>query len=299
MVQNIVQKYDLKAPLILYNRTSARTISFAASLPESKVQVATTLQEVAKANTILSCIADDPAMLAFINDILPFCDQAKLFIDCSTIHPETSDQIGAKLKEAGHDFVAMPVFGAPAMADAGQLVCVSAGPALCIERALSFASVVGRQTINLAGQPYGAALKLKIIGNTFILNMVNQLAEGHVLAESSGLGSELLHRFISAMLPGAYEKYSERMMSGDYCGRQEPLFAVDLAIKDACHALSLADDASKGLSGEVDLKNTKTGMERLRAVKEKEGAKGDLPGVYGVVREQAGLGFDSKESKKE
>jgi len=45
---------------------------------------------------------------------------------------------------------------------------------------------------------------------------VETLAEGHVFAEKTGLGSEALHKFLEAMLPGPYAAYSTRMMSGDY-----------------------------------------------------------------------------------
>lgn len=298
MVRNIIQKYDLKAPMIIYNRTSSRTISFAATLPENSVQAATSIPEIAKATTILTCIADDPAMRAFIDEILPHCDQPKLFIDCSTIHPSTTDEIGAQLTDVKHTFVAMPVFGAPAMADSGNLVCVPAGPKEAVDLALPYAKVVGRHTINLSNRPYGSASKLKIVGNQFILNMVAQLAEGHLLAEASGLGSDTLHQFIEAIMPGPYVGYSKRMMEGDYYLRDEPLFATSLAIKDCSHALDLAEEAKKSLpSGELDLRNSKSGMERLKKVQERTGPNGDWAGLYGLAREEAGLPWGNQPGK--
>ena len=295
-------KYPLAAPLIIYNRTASRTLSFAASLSDpTKVSPAASLAEVASADIILTCIADDDAMRTTIQEILPYCTGKKLFIDCSTIHPKTTEEIGdliTKMRDGGRfEFVAMPVFGAPAMADAGQLVCVPAGPTSSVDKALPFARAVGRSVINLGGQPYSASSTLKIIGNTFILNMVNQLAEGHVLAETTGLGSANLQKFIDAMLPGAYSAYSQRMTSGDYYTRSEPLFAVDLAIKDASHALSLGKDA--GSDTRKTMANTTTGLERLQTVKEKAGENGDLPGVYGVVREAAGLPFGNQPGRPE
>lgn len=307
MVRNILAKYPLAAPLIIYNRTASRTLSFASSLSDpTKISPASSLAEVASANIILTCIADDAAMLSTIKEILPYCTGKKLFIDCSTIHPKTTEEIGGLLTcgkhEGGergfkHEFVAMPVFGAPAAADTGALVCVPAGPTSSVDKALPFANAVGRSIINLGGQPYSASSTLKIIGNTFILNMVNQLAEGHVLAETTGLGSANLQKFIDAMLPGAYSAYSSRMISGDYYTRAEPLFAVDLAIKDASHALSLGKEA--GADTAKTMANTTTGLERLKMVKEKVGEDGDMPGVYGVVREDAGLRFGNQAGRPE
>lgn len=178
------------------------------------------------------------------------------------------------------------VFGAPAAADAGQLVFVLAGPPETLSKVTPYCDgIMSRLTLDLPSRPYGTATLLKLTGNTFVLSMVGTLAEGHAFAEKSGLGSETLHRFISAMLPGPFGAYSKRMMTGDYV-RDEPLFGVDLARKDAGHAIRLAAEVG------VDMKITKTVDERLAKVKEIKGEKGDLPGVYGVARVESGLDFE-------
>ena len=114
------------------------------------------------------------------------------------------------------------VFGAPAMADNGQLVCVLAGPKTAIQKVIPYCKgVMGRANIVYSDQPQGKATLLKIIGNTFIINMVETLAEGHTLAEKSGLGNENLHQFIETMFPGPYTAYSGRLVDGDYHRRDE------------------------------------------------------------------------------
>ena len=62
---------------------------------------------------------------------------------------------------------------------------------------------------------------MKVIGNTFVLSMIETLSEGHTIAEKSGLGNENLHAFVEAMLPGPYVAYSGRLMGGDYYKRDE------------------------------------------------------------------------------
>ena len=108
------------------------------------------------------------------------------------------------------------------MADNGQLVCVLAGSASAVERVKPYCKgVMGRANIDFSGQPQGKATLLKIVGNTFILNMIETLSEGHTLAERSGLGNENLHSFIETMFPGPYTAYSGRMLGGDYYKRDE------------------------------------------------------------------------------
>ena len=111
------------------------------------------------------------------------------------------------------------------MADSGQLVCVLAGPASAVERIKPYCKgVMGRANIDFSDQPHGKALLLKVVGNTFMLNMIETLSEGHTLAEKCGLGNENLHQFIETLFPGPYTAYSTRMIGGDYYKRDEVCF---------------------------------------------------------------------------
>jgi 3-hydroxyisobutyrate dehydrogenase-like beta-hydroxyacid dehydrogenase len=175
------------------------------------------------------------------------------------------------------------------MADNGQLVCVLAGAASAVNKVKPYTTgVIGRANIEYPDQPAGNATLLKVIGNTFIINMVSQLSEGHVLAEKSGLGVDNLQAFLSTMFPGPYTAYSQRMLAGDYYQREEPLFHIDLARKDARHARDLADRSG------ASVKMLELAQERLDKVKEEIGNQGDIPSVYGVVRKESGLEFKNK-----
>jgi 3-hydroxyisobutyrate dehydrogenase-like beta-hydroxyacid dehydrogenase len=143
--------------------------------------------------------------------------KGKLFCDCSTIHPDTTRKINKSITDKGAHFVACPVFGAPAMAESGQLVCVLAGPAADVEKIKPYTKgVMGRDYIDYSDQDVGKALLMKVIGNTFVINMVETLSEGHTLADKTGLGSDNLHQFIEKMFPGPYTSYSNRLKTNDY-----------------------------------------------------------------------------------
>jgi len=289
MCKNVVEKGDLSKPLIIFNRTQKRATDLSQKLPSGKSVVASTIEEaVSKADIIFTCVGDDAAIEQTIDSALKGDVKGKLFVDCSTVHPDTTEALGKKITAKGAEFVACPVFGAPAMADNGQLVCVLAGPKECVEKVRPYTKgVMGRAVIDYAGQPYGKATTLKIIGNTFILNMVETLSEGHVLAEKSGLGNDNLHQFIETMFPGPYTAYSMRMMSGDYYKRDEPLFAVDLAKKDARHAQALAKASG------TRMKAVEVADAHLTDVKKHMAEKGDIAGIYGAVRQEAGLKFEN------
>lgn len=80
---------------------------------------------------------------------------------------------------------------------------------------------IGRAVIDFSGVACSKALTLKVVGNIFIVNMIETLSEGHVLAEKTGLGVENLQKFIQAIFPGPFMLYSKRMSTGDYFGKEE------------------------------------------------------------------------------
>lgn len=291
MCKNLVEKGNLDRPLLLYNRTKQRSVELSEKLAAGKTEVVDSIAAgVAKADVIFIILSKDDVVEAAADEILRAGDVAgKLIVECSTIHPDTTSRLAQRFTSRGADFVAAPVFGAPAMAEAGQLISVLAGPKAAVQRARPyFKGVMARGEIDMSDEPYEKALQLKLIGNSFILNMVEQLAEGHVLAEKSGLGTQYLHQWVENMFPGPYAAYSTRMLSGDYHRREYPLFAVDLARKDASHAMSLAKASG------TRLRNLEVADEHLAQVKEHAGELGDIAGIYGAVRKEAGLKYENE-----
>ena len=319
--RNLVLKAPLTAPLLVYNRTQARATDFAATLPAGKATVAASLADaVEPADIIFMCLGDDAAVQSTINAFKPLHLAGKLVVDCSTVAPETTDMVDGVLRARGGEFVAMPgkmrsipsqsadaadcafgpclitmdapVFGPPAMADAGQLISVPAGPATCLARLEPYmVGVMARQSIPFADQVPAQALRLKLVGNAFVLNLVSALAETHVAAEKTGIPPAVMHAWFAAMYPGLVEKYSARMVEGDYWKREEPLMGVDWARKDARHARELAERSGARLKG------VQVADDYMKGVQEVMGSKGDLAGLFGAVRMQAGLEFENDDGK--
>ncbi|EAW14023.1 NAD(P)-dependent oxidoreductase [Aspergillus clavatus NRRL 1] len=292
MSKNIAQKGP-QTSLVLYNRTVAKAVAFAETLGPNKATVASTIPDAVRdASLVFICVGDDHALDQIISTILadPTIPLAgKVIADCSTVHPDTSRRMHAALADRGAAFVACPVFGAPAFADAGQLVVVPAGDAAAVARLKPFLDgVTARATIDMSGpDDVGRATTLKILGNTFILNTVETLAEGLVAAEKAGLGADVYQQWIHALIGGMFAKYADRMCSGDYYTREEPLFAVDLARKDLRHAATLAGEAG------MRMRSVEVTDGYLEALKEERGEKGDIAGIYGAVRKESGLPFEN------
>lgn len=88
MVKNLVEKGNLKRPLIIQNRTRARSEKLAQQLGgKDRVEVVDTPAEaVAKSDIIFSCLGDDAAIKeaydAAINPSNGTDVKGKLFVDC-------------------------------------------------------------------------------------------------------------------------------------------------------------------------------------------------------------------------
>lgn len=218
MVKNLVEKANLDKPVIIQNRTQAKAEEFVATLPSGKAKVVATPAELAAASDIIfTALGDDKSIEDLIQGLLKADVKGKLIVDTTTIHPETSSQLNKAVTAQGAHFVACPVFGAPAMAISGNLVCVLAGPKSDIAKVLPYTKgVIARENILFEDQDPAKALTLKIIGNTMVLQMVESLAEGHTVAEKTGLGTQQFHDFVATMFPGPHAAYSNRMLSGDH-----------------------------------------------------------------------------------
>ena len=62
---------------------------------------------------------------------------------------------------------------------------------------------------------------------------------------------------------------------------------MDLARKDAKHALDLAQASG------TRMKDVEIADAHLEAVQKHMGSKGDIAGIYGAVRQEAGLQFEN------
>ncbi|EEA21083.1 hypothetical protein TMatcc_001087 [Talaromyces marneffei ATCC 18224] len=303
MTKNLVEKGSLSSPILLYNRTFSKAESHALTLGGSShaKAVRTIAEAVSPSDIIFTCVGDDAAVEEIFNTALKDGEDVsgKLFVDMSTIHPDTSRKLYTQISARGARFVSCPVFGVPAMAEAGQLICVLGGDKADIQRILPYTiGVMARANIDLsfdssttpeAAQDVGKASTMKLIGNSFILSFVEQLAEGMTLAEKSGVGIEPLAQWMELMFPGPLPKYVERMRTGDYYKREYPLFQVDLARKDLRHVSSVA--AQSGMK----MRSLEVVDGYLKDVKAHSGEKGDIAGMYGAVRKESGLKFENDE----
>lgn len=109
MCKNLVEKGKLEVPLIIFNRTTQRATDLEAELGDGKVAVAKTISEaVAQSDIIFTCLGNDAAVTDIFATAVKGDVKSKLFVDCSTVHPDTTNELAKKIESHGGHFVACP-----------------------------------------------------------------------------------------------------------------------------------------------------------------------------------------------
>lgn len=121
--------------------------------------------------------------------------QGQLYVDTSTVDPETSRTIAKKLKEKGADFLDAPVSGGVAGAAAGTLTIMAGGDQAAFDRAQPVFDVLG-QKAHLVG-PSGAGTVIKLANQLLVgINMAG-VAEALVLGVKAGADPDAMLAVLS------------------------------------------------------------------------------------------------------
>lgn len=97
--------------MILYNRTTSVADTHRASIGHSKTSK-TIAEAVGAADIIWSCLQNENAVEAVLEEILAVDITGKLFVESSTLTPETINRVAERICTAGGELVALPgMFG--------------------------------------------------------------------------------------------------------------------------------------------------------------------------------------------
>jgi hypothetical protein len=97
----------LEKSLILWNRTSSRAYEHSAQIGNSVV--AETIKDaVSMSDIVWSCLADQDAVFETFEIILKEDIKGKLFVECSTMAIEATNDLARRVVDSGGEFVAMP-----------------------------------------------------------------------------------------------------------------------------------------------------------------------------------------------
>ena len=108
MSRNLATKANLSDPVVLWSRTLSNAHEHSAQV-RNTVVADTAAEGVKESDMIWSCLSNDDAVRETFGSFLKSGDvKGKLFVECSTISPETTRELTKEVIAGGGEFVAMP-----------------------------------------------------------------------------------------------------------------------------------------------------------------------------------------------
>ena len=160
-----------------------------------------------------------------------------VFVMCSTVDPNWSVTLEARLEGMGLRYIDAPISGGAAKAASGQMTMMTAGKPEAYAVAEPFLNAMAGKVYKL-GDSAGAGSKVKIINQLLAGVHIAAAAEAMALGLREGVNAEALYEVItnSAGNSWMFENRMAHVLAGDYT----PLSAVDIFVKDLGIVLDVA-----------------------------------------------------------
>jgi 2-hydroxy-3-oxopropionate reductase len=215
-------------PLTVHNR-SRQAVK---DLVNAGAQEAFSPREVAQASDVVfTNLPDSPDVEMVVlgeDGIIEGCREGMIFVDNSTIKPETARRIADILSEKGVAALDAPVSGGDVGAKAGTLAVMVGGPKNAYERILPILNAMG-ETITYVGES-GAGQVAKACNQIMVGAQMTAMAELLILAQKSGVDPR---RIVEAIRGGAAQCWTldvkpQRLFAGE----RGPGFKAHMMHKD-------------------------------------------------------------------
>ncbi|HEY9273607.1 L-threonate dehydrogenase [Achromobacter sp.] len=152
-----------------------------------------------------------------------------VFVMCSTVDPNWSIALEARLQAQGILYLDAPISGGAARAASGEMTMMTAGRAAAYEACDAVLESMAGKVYRLADCA-GAGSKVKIINQLLAGVHIAAAAEAMALGLRAGVDPDALYEVIthSAGNSWMFENRMAHVLAGDYT----PLSAVDIFVKD-------------------------------------------------------------------
>lgn len=227
-------------PLRVWNRT----VEKARPLAEVGATVAETAADAVRgADVVLTMLFDTESVEATITEARDALGEGTVWLQQSTVGVEGTERLAKLADELRLVYVDAPVLGTKKPAEDGALVVLASGPDSARETVQPILDAIGSTTTWLGEA--GQGTRLKLVANSWVLTVVEGIAEALTLAKALGVEPQ---RFLDVVKGGAmdapYVQLKGRaMLDGDFA----PSFGLDGAAKDA----GLIVDAARAAGADV------------------------------------------------
>jgi 3-hydroxyisobutyrate dehydrogenase-like beta-hydroxyacid dehydrogenase len=236
----------------------------------------------AEADITLSMVTNSAALEEIAgggDGIVAGLGSGKIWIDMSTVGPELSEALAARVRGKGADLLDAPVSGSVITLEQGKLSIMVGGRAESFERVKPLLLDLGPKVTHVGAN--GLALVMKIATNLSLAVQMLAFSEAVLLAEKNGIAREtavdvLTHSAIASPMVQYRGPFVLKMP-------EEAWFNVNMMQKDMLLALEL------GRKADVPLPTTATANEFLTAARAMGYAEQDFAVVFEVLARMSGV----------
>jgi 3-hydroxyisobutyrate dehydrogenase-like beta-hydroxyacid dehydrogenase len=236
----------------------------------------------AAADVVFSMVTNSAALEAIVEGpegILAGLTPGKFYVDISTVSPEYSRVVAAKVRAKGCDMVDAPVSGSVITLQEGKLSVMVGGSRETFEKLKPILLEIGPKVTHVGDN--GLALVMKIATNLSLAVQMLAFSEGVLLAEKSGISREIaVEVLVNSAIASPMIKYR-----GPFVLKlpDEAWFNVNMMQKDMLLALEL------GRKLDVPMPSTAVTNEFLTAARGMGLVKEDFAVVYDVLAQMSGV----------
>ena len=277
---NMVERLLSKGHSVVgYNRTRSK----AQPLIDKGMKWARSPQEAATAADIVLAMVTNSAALDEIangpDGLLSGMSAGKVFVDMSTVSPDVSRALAAKIRDKNADMVDAPVSGSVITLQQGKLSLMVGGRKETFDRVKPVLEDIGPKVTYVG--PNGLAVAMKIATNLSLAVQMLAFSEGVLLAEKSGISRQtavevLTHSVIASPMVQYRGPFVLDMP-------QEAWFNVNMMQKDMLLALEM------GRHLNVPLPTTAVTNEFLTAARGMGYVERDFAVIFDVLAEMSGI----------
>jgi 3-hydroxyisobutyrate dehydrogenase-like beta-hydroxyacid dehydrogenase len=236
----------------------------------------------AAADITFSMVTNSAALQAIVegpDGMLGSLAAGKILVDMSTVSPDVSRSMAAKVRQKGSDMLDAPVSGSVITLQEGKLSVVVGGRAETFERVKSVLYDLGPKVTHVGDN--GLALVMKIATNLSLAVQMLAFSEGVLLAEKSGIAREtavdvLTHSAVASPMIQYRGPFVLKMP-------EEAWFNVNMMQKDMLLALEL------GRKVDVPMPTTAVSNEFLTAARGMGLVEKDFAVVFDVLAQMSGV----------
>ncbi|OKK12902.1 3-hydroxyisobutyrate dehydrogenase [Streptomyces sp. CB02488] len=218
-----------------WNRTSARAEPLTA---DGATVTETAAEAVRGADVILTTLNDTTSVAAALTAASDGVHRGQVLLQSSTVGPDGAVELAQRAADLGLVFLDAPVSGTRQPAEQGALTVFVSGPSAARAVADPVFDAIGQRTVWVSEEP-GAASRLKLVVNTWVMNMVGCVAESLNLAEGLGVDPQL---FLDAVRGGPLDSgYLQSKSAAVLSGDLTPSVSLSTALKDTRLILDAAE----------------------------------------------------------